>query len=296
MVKVPFSILPERTAKKVARLFKGLADHMKPFYPYLQLQLRQAEMRINVVDYLALCFSATTMFFLLFTSTIAFILFMAQVERWFAVALVAGVLVGGFVFMQQVFYPKLVGARRIKALEKELLPGLRTMLIQLNAGVPLFDIFSGISTKNYGSLSVEFRIIVKEINGGKSVIEALERSAENNPSEFYRRSIWQLVNGMKTGSNISLVLKEIVDNISEEQVIQIERYGSQLNPLAMFYMLMAVILPSLGMTLLVVLSSFISLPSLMLKLIFLGLFIFSLFFQIMFIGLIKTRRPNLIGG
>ena len=136
---------------------------------------------------------------------------------------------------------------------------------------------------------------VKEINTGKSQIEVLDELAAKNPSLFFRRAIWQIVNGMKAGSNMTSVMKSLLEALSEEQVLQIQKYGSQLSPLAMFYMLVSVIVPALGITFIIVLSSFISTSPTLTKMIFYGLYGFIVFSQIMFLGLLKSRRPNLLG-
>jgi len=168
-------------------------------------------------------------------------------------------------------------------------------LVQLNSGVPLFDILVNISKGDYGGVSKEFSMAVKEINAGKPQIETLEEMAAINPSLFFRRAVWQLVNGMKSGADMSGIVNEIINLLSEEQILQIQKYGSQLNPLAMFYMLMVVIAPSLGMTFLIILSSFISLSEPATKLVFWVLYGIVIFFQIMFMGIIKSKRPNLLG-
>ena len=63
----------------------------------------------------------------------------------------------------------------------------------------------------------------------------------------------------------------------------------------MFYMMGAVILPALGITFLIVLSSFIELETLLIKLLFWGLLGAVVFFQIIFSGVIKSKRPSLLG-
>ena len=115
-----------------------------------------------------------------------------------------------------------------------------------------------------------------------------------NPSLLLRRSLWQLVNGMKTGADLSRVLAGSIDALGEEQVIQIQKYGGQLSPLAMFYMLIAVIIPALGMTFLIIIASFTAMSEFATKLIFWSLFGVVTFFQIMFLGIIRSRRPNLM--
>jgi len=152
-----------------------------------------------------------------------------------------------------------------------------------------------VSTENYGEIAAEFRKAVRKINSGTSQIEVLEEMAANNPSLFFRRAIWQIANGMKSGAEITTIIQQAISALSQEQVIEIQRYGSQLNPLAMFYMIMVVILPSLGMTFLIMILSFLSASSFLTKLIFFILYGIVVFFQIMFLGIIKTKRPNLLG-
>jgi len=106
--------------------------------------------------------------------------------------------------------------------------------------------------------------------------------------------MWQIINGMRTGSNMSSVIKISIENLSEEQLIQIQQYGAQLNPLAMFYMIIAVIVPALGVTFIMIMSSFLNMTPLLTKTIFWGLLAGLFFLQLMFMGMLKTRRPNLI--
>jgi hypothetical protein len=81
----------------------------------------------------------------------------------------------------------------------------------------------------------------------------------------------------------------MVDNLTNEQKVQIRKYGSQLNPMAMMYMMVAVIIPSLGITFIIIMSSFSGFE--VTKTIFWSILGFIAFFQFMFIGFIKNRRP-----
>ncbi len=262
MFKIPYSLLPIKVLKKGSSIFLGIGRSLEKNFPFLKLHLKQAEVDFSVKEYLSMCFLSGIIF---------------------------------FVFLQQLTYPKIYSNKRIKDIEKNLLAALQNMLIQLNSGVPIFDILVNLSKGNYGEISREFQNVVKKINAGKPQIETLEEMATLNPSLFFRRAIWHLVNGMKAGADMSDVIKEMVNLLAEEQILQIQRYGSQLNPLAMFYMLIVVIAPSLGMTFLIIISSFISLSETATKLVFYGLFGIVIFFQIMFMGMIKAKRPNLLG-
>jgi pilus assembly protein TadC len=139
-------------------------------------------------------------------------------------------------------------------------------------------------------LSHEFKRAVNEINTGKSEIAALEMLARDNPSLYFRRVLWQMVNALKSGADIGQTMKQIVDNLSEEQRIAIKKYGAQLNPLALMYMIFCVIFPTLGITFLLVISSFIGI-GFDLEYMLIGILVFLVMFQFMLIGLIKSRRP-----
>ncbi|QQG38709.1 MAG: type II secretion system F family protein [Candidatus Woesearchaeota archaeon] len=296
MMKVPFSLLSAKVLDKRASSFIWVGDSLKHFFPFLELNLKRANFEANVRKYISMCVLNDLYFFIFITSILTFGMFVFDIANYYLVGPVLGIILTSFVFFQQLNYPKIVANRRIKDIERNLLPALRNILVQINSGVPLFDVFASISYSNYGEISNVFNKFVKEVNAGTSQVDALEEIADRNPSLYFRRAIWQLVNGIKAGADISTVLKEVIDSLSQEQLIQIQTYGAQLNPLAMFYMLLAVIVPSLSTTFVIVISSFISLTESATKNLFIALFIFVLFVQIMFLGIIRTKRPNLLGG
>lgn len=295
MFKLPYSLLPIKTLRRISYIFWGIGEFLSGLFPFLKMHLRQAKIDFSVKEYLSMCFLSSMIFFIFFGFIFISVLVFAGIEKFLLFGLITSIIVTIFVFLQQVAYPRLCANRRIKGVERNLLAALQNILIQLNSGVPLFSILVNISKGDYGEVSQEFSRAVREINTGKPQIETLEEMAAINPSLFFRRAIWQLVNGMKSGADMSNVVNEIINSLSEEQILQIQRYGSQLNPLAMFYMLMVVIVPSLGMTFLIILSSFISLSEFATKLVFWGMMGIVIFFQIMFMGIIKSKRPNLLG-
>jgi pilus assembly protein TadC len=108
---------------------------------------------------------------------------------------------------------------------------------------------------------------------------------------YFRRVIWQLTNAIRTGADLSDTLDAIVDNLANEQKVAIRKYGSQLNPLSMMYMMLAVILPSLGITFLVLLSTFSGFA--VSEMIFWFILCILIVFQFSFVGLVKSRRPTI---
>lgn len=293
--KLPYSFLPVKVLRKLSRSLLGMSEKLATFFPFLEINLKRADIDMESREYLSICFVSISLFFIFFWFLLGFVLFVFQIKNFYLVALIISLLFSFFAFFQQIMYPKIIGARKVRAIDRTLLAALQNILVQLNSGVPLFQILVNISRSDYGAVSEEFSKAVREINTGRHQLEVLEELATRNPSVYFRRAVWQIVNGMKSGADMSSVIKEVISALSEEQVIQIQRYGSQLNPLAMFYMLVAVILPTLGVTFLIIISSFIALSAETTKMVFWGLYAIVLFFQIMFMGIVKARRPNLLG-
>lgn len=65
-----------------------------------------------------------------------------------------------------------------------------------------------------------------------------------------------MINSIKSGSNIKKTLKSITKELSSEQRTKIANYSRELNLWSLIYMLFAVAVPSIGSTMLVILSSF----------------------------------------
>lgn len=186
-------------------------------------------------------------------------------------------------------YPKIQAKRLSRELEKDLPYALRHMLIEVRSGISLYEAMVSVS-EGYGEASKEFNRIVKDINGGKPQIESLEDSIVRNPSTQYRRAMWQMINALKSGTDVSSTLETLVDSMIKQQKLEVEKYGKELNPYILVYLMIAVIMPSLGVTFLIVLSTFtgIGLDNFLFYQMLAGLILFQLFF----LNFVKSKRPE----
>ena len=184
--------------------------------------------------------------------------------------------------------PEVYVSRQKKEINQELIYAGRFLIVELKSGVLLYDALKTVA-RSYKSIGKYFRAIVNNVDLGTTLEDALVQAIEFTPSEDLRRVLWQILNAINTGADVAESLKSVVEQITRQQIIEINQYARKLNPLAMFYMMIAVILPSLGVTLIVVLSSFfpISLDRTILIVIALGLG----FLQLMFVAMIKSSRP-----
>ncbi|MBI5804049.1 type II secretion system F family protein [Candidatus Pacearchaeota archaeon] len=290
--RIPFSMFSLDRLKKRSLFLKRFVKYKKD--SLLEDRLANTDSGLKREEYLAICLNGFVNSFLLFFILSSTALLLFGVNRALLFSFGLSLLFGLFIFFSRKVYPKVYSNRKEKEIERNLIPALEDILVQLNSGIPLFSIMINISSSDYGALSEEFKKAVRRINAGLPQVDVLEELGEKNPSIFFRRTLWQISNGMRAGSDISIIIRESIKSLSEEQLIQIQNYGNKLNPLIMFYMLISVIIPSLSITFLTIISSIVNLAENITKMLFVGLFVFVVLIQFMFLGIIKSIRPSLL--
>jgi flagellar protein FlaJ len=290
--RIPLLPFPLPKAMRISRRFRGIGESLSHMFPNIEFNLEQAGFEFDAREWMALAFFTALFYFSVLSGPLMLVTIAARVEivKAVGISLLVGFVLGFVAFIYLAMYPKLSVTRKVNKVEAMLPYGLHHLLIEVRSGVPLYNSLVSIAQSNYGMLSEEMKRAVNEINTGKSEIAALEMLARENPSLYFRRVIWQMVNALKSGADIGQTIKQIVDNLSEEQRIAIKKYGAQLNPLALMYMIFCVIFPTLGITFLLVISSFIGI-GIDIEYLLMGILVFLMMFQFMLIGLIKSRRP-----
>ena len=290
--RIPILPFPLKTAARIAHRFLNFGEFFSAMFPGLEFELEQSEFGYDPREWTSIAFFAALFYFSILFSCLSVVIVAAKFPLTTALFISSsiGFVIGAVAFVYIIFYPKLFVSRKINAIEKNLPYALHHLLIEVRSGVPLFNALVSLSKSKYGLLSEEIRKAVDDISTGKSEIAALEMLARRNPSLYFRRILWQIVNSLKSGADIGNTIKNIVDSLTEEQRIAIKKYGAQLNPLSLMYMIFAVIFPTLGITFLLVISSFIGLPF-NVEYLLIGILVFLLMFQFMIIGLIKSKRP-----
>lgn len=290
--QIPFTFSEIEKLKRRARFIAVHIKYKKD--SKLEENLKNSGISISREEYLSICINTFGFLFLVLFILSSTALAFLGVKFFYIFGFIFGFMFAGFVFFSQLVYPSIYVMRREKNIEKNLIPALQDILVQLYSGVPLFSVMVNISAADYGELSIEFKKAVRRISAGSPEQEVLEDLSKRNPSTFFKRTLWQISNGMNAGSDMSIVIEDSIKSLVEEQMIQIQNYGNKLNPLVVFYMLIAVIIPALSITFLTIISSMINLSKVTTIVLFIGLFIFVIFMQIMFLGLIKSRRPSLL--
>ena len=262
---------------------KQIADRM----PGLKTRLRMANMSISPEQYVKK--ALTQAFFVAVLALVVTFLFIQRDSGNPLMTVLIPVVV--FVAVYQIGLRSVDAqvSKRAKEIDKDVLFAGRFLLIKLNAGRPLMVALTEAS-KSYGVANKVFTDIIHEIDLGTPMEDALSNATKYSASAKLRRILFQISNALKIGIDVSNTLESVLDEIAGEQLIEIQKYGKKLNSFTMFYMLLAIVLPSLGMTIFIVVASLTSLNIGVLLYVAVG--VFFLFIQVIFITLFRSVRPN----
>ncbi|HII29547.1 hypothetical protein COT48_04410 [Candidatus Woesearchaeota archaeon CG08_land_8_20_14_0_20_47_9] len=224
--------------------------------------------------------------------TLAFALILFAIFSAFKMSLVSLALLLPLLLIIFFFYfmrlPDVHILKLKRNIDKEIVFAGRFLVVEIESGVPLYNAMQNIS-KNYETIGRYFREVIDLVDVGTSMEEAINEVIEFSPSDNLRRLLWQILNPLTTGADVSDSISSIIDQMTREQLIEVNEYGKKLSPLAMFYMIIAVILPSIGVIMLIIMATFISIK--------LDIWLLSVialllaFMQFMFLSMIKSQRP-----
>lgn len=271
-------------------VFLVAAEHLLPYFPRLGIEMMQVGMDAEPREHLAEAVGRGLKGGVAIGVTLVAIGFIFDSMTTVYIGLGLTPVVGIALFLQIAKLPALKVKKKTRELEKDLPYALKSLLIEVRSGVPLYTAMATV-TEGYGLVSEEFTKILAEINAGKDEAKALENAVLRNPSEQFRRVLWQLSNALRAGSDLGDTLDALVRSIIEDQMLEIEEYGRKLNPYTLVYMLASVILPSLGVTFLMILSIFTG--SNIGANVFYAVIGFLLIFQFFFINFVKSKRPQI---
>ncbi len=267
-----------------------MAHHIFQFlaqgWPALKEKLEQAGMRIKPDDFIQ--HTALSAFYLTSGVFIFLFLVLARLKMFKAFLLMVAPFLFLLLFLYFLKLPEVRVTRKERDINREIVFAGRFLIIELESGVPLYNALVNLA-KNYQIIGKYIKEIIDKVELGTALEDAIAESSEINPSNDLRRILWQIINSLRTGSNVAESITTVVEQISREQAIEMSRYGRKLNPLAMFYMMVAVIFPSLGVTMLIILASFIQFQLTLELLLFFAVLIG--FIQFMFIAVVKFSRP-----
>lgn len=268
-------------------LLQFLVYQIKKMYPHLGEYILKSNLGITLDKHIKKSLINSVFLSLVLT----FLLFLLFSKIGISLILLIPIFIififGILIFLIRI--PMVYVRKKEKDINKNILFATRYLLVKIESGEPLLNAMEKISS-GYGTTSEIFRGIVNNISMGNTLENAIDKGVERSSSDNLTRILWEISNSLKVGIDISKPLRSMIDQITQEQLIEIERYTKRLNSITLFYMVLAVVVPSLGMTMFVVISSFLRLEINMTILIIIAFFL--AFFQFMFVSIFQSLRPS----
>lgn len=259
-------------------------------FPKLKKEMRMAHIREKPHEYMKNALKKSS-FFAAAAATLAFL---ALVKAGFFAAFFA--MLCSFLFFFSLFFtyhvylPKKLIQKRKREIDREVLFAGRYLLVKLHSGMPLLNSLIDAS-RSYGVANKYFKEIVDDINMGTPLENAIDNAVKYTPSEKFKKILFQIYNAITVGVDVSDALKATLDELTAEQHVEIQKYGKKLNSLSLFYMLIAVVMPSLGVTMLIVIGTLMGFFREENAVLILGSVVGLLFIlQFVFISIFKTSR------
>ena len=292
MLKPVLMLLPLNLSKRLSRRFIGLSNFLLKLSPGIEYDLKESNSDITDREYSVISYlNAKLWGFLIFLLT--FLIFFRIRNFSLKFSLLYSVIIGFLVLVLMFFvfikYPKILSGKRAELIEKNLVFALKDLSIQITSGVPTYNAFVNVAKSNYGSISKEFENIAKNVNSSVPLSKALEESAIKSGSEYYKKTMWQLINTMRAGASLKGALKTIINELSLDQKTKIKSYAQELNLWSLIYLLFAVAIPTIGLTLIIILSNFAGAGITTGTII--SFITLTFIVQFIIIGFIKSRRP-----
>ena len=245
-------------------------------HPELKIKLKKASSKQTPFQYIyqTLMMTFGSMFtvflltFMIFKDDILLLLFILFIE----------VFLSYFIYRFWFSYVDVQIRREGRELDGDLLFVSEYFLVSLESGLPL-----GNSIQNLSRLDRPggkfFKKVFTEFKTGKDLEQALEEGANNCPSDDLKVLLKRLKDSLDIGIDLRQILVNFIEDSSQKKIVEIRGYSKKLNPLVMMYLLLGVVIPSLGITFFILGASFLNISPEFLRIVLILVFLVMFAFQ-----------------
>lgn len=166
------------------------------------------------------------------------------------------------------------------------------LLVSLESGLPLGNAIQRLSRLNRPGGKF-FNRVYTEFKTGKDLETALDEASIYSASDSMRILLKRLKDSLTIGIDLRTILENYIEESSEKKIIEIKGFSKTLNPLIMMYLLLGIVLPSLGITFFILAATLLSITPEFMKLILICIFIVMFVFQYLTYTAFKFTKATL---
>lgn len=182
--------------------------------------------------------------------------------------------------------------KKARELDSDLLFISEYFLVSLESGLPLGNAIQNLSKLDRPGGQF-FKKIFTEFKTGKDLEEALEDGVAYCASKDLKVLLKRLKDSLNIGVDLRTVLETFIEESSQKKIVEIKSYSKKLNPLIMFYLIMGVVLPSLGVTFFILGAAMLEITPNFLQLILISIFLVMFAFQYIAYSIFKFNKASI---
>lgn len=263
-----------------------VANKVASLFPGLKADLRRARSSQTPAQFVKAGLKTSSLYAFLFTMLFFFVLKKAEQPLVLLVPIYSVLFILIFKYSFLTIQSQI--KKRQREIDREVAFIGRYLLVKLYSGRPLLNALIETSSGK-GIASTYLKEIVNDISTGSTIEDALQSAMVYSPSEKLKKILFHINNALQLGIDVTGPLESVLEEILQQEQLEIKKYSKKLNTLVIFYMLVAIIVPSLGTSMFLVVSSLLSLPVGFTSLIIVLSLIIIL--QFVFITLFRSIRP-----
>lgn len=179
-----------------------------------------------------------------------------------------------------------------RELDSDILFVSEYLMVSLESGLPLGNAIQRLSRLNRPGGKF-FNRVYTEFKTGKDLETALDEASTYSASDNLRILLKRLKDSLTIGVDLKSVLENYIEESSERKIIEIRGYTKKLNPIIMMYLLLGIVVPSLGITFFILAATLLEMTPQLLKLVLVIIFLLMFVFQYITYTMFKFSKSTL---
>ncbi len=179
-----------------------------------------------------------------------------------------------------------------REIDSDLLFVSEFFLVTLESGMPLGNAIQRLSHLDRPGGKF-FKRVYTDFTTGKSLELALQEATIYAPTNSSKTLLKRLRDSLQIGVDLRDVLSNFVEEASQKKIVEIGAYSKKLNPFVMMYLLLGIVLPSIGVTFFILGAAILNLTPEFLKFVLIFIFLIMFAFQYFFYSSLKFGKATI---
>jgi flagellar protein FlaJ len=227
-----------------SRAFSSVVEKNLKSFSSLHSDIKKANMRYLLRDYLSTAFfTSIVLFGFVFIIAFPILFWKLTFGSAFFISFFSAMTLSVISFFIFIEYPSIKAADRKRSIDNNLPFAVLYMNTIAGTGSPPYAMFKLLSNfQEYGEVSVEAQEIIEDMDVmGQDIEVALQRAAENSPSEEFKDLLWSMVTTIVRGGDMRSLLTTKADALMATHRRRLKEYTNNLTMYVEVYITLVIV-------------------------------------------------------